>query len=341
VCLEQWVGLVALTISLYILWQIRQVLLLIFAAVVFATALNRLVKWLQRYRFKRGIATILTVLVLAAILAGILTIIVPRLVEQFQQLAVLLPQVLQQQRTWLNQIQNYIPEQFLDFQNLGNLIPGVQSFVTRLFGNIYSFFSDFTAAILSIFFVVALTIMLLLNPQPYRQGFILIFPSFYRKRIDETLVNCETTLVGWISGTLINMLAIAVVTYIGLLLLGIPLPLINALIAGLLEFIPNIGPVLSVIPPALIAMTISPWKSIAVIVLYLVIQQLEAYLLVPFVMNNRASLLPAVTLCAVVIFGAFFGFPGVFLAVPLVIVAKIWLQEILVKDIMNAWQRTR
>ena len=145
--------------------------------------------------------------------------------------------------------------------------------------------------------------------------------------------------MGWIKGTLLTMLIIASLSYIGLLLLGVPLPLVNAVLAGLLEFIPNIGPTLSVIPPALLALLVAPWKAAAVVALYFGIQQVESLIVVPIIMESQVSLLPVVTLLAVVIFASFFGFLGLFLAVPLVIVLQIWLKEVLVKDILNNWQR--
>lgn len=337
--LNQGVGLLALIISLYILWQIRNVLLLIFAAVVFATALNRIVRWLQHLGMKRNIATPFTVLSLLIILSGFLAIVTPIFVEQFQQLVNLTPEVSNRLRSWLAQAQTLFPDQFSNINNLNDLLLRLQYFITSRFDNLYTLFSDISSAVLSILFVLALIVMLLVNPTPYRQGFIFLFPSFYRQRVDEILSKCETVLVGWIVGTLIDMAAIAVVSFIGLWLLGVPLALVNAILAGLLEFIPNIGPVLSVVPPAAVALLDTPWKSIAVVVLYILIQQFEAYLLVPYVMKNTASMLPAITLSAVVIFGTFFGFLGVFLAMPLVIVSKIWLWELVVKDIMNDWNK--
>jgi predicted PurR-regulated permease PerM len=147
------------------------------------------------------------------------------------------------------------------------------------------------------------------------------------------------SIVGWIRGTLLDMLVIAVLSYIALLLLGVRLPLINALLAGLLEFIPNLGPTLSILPPALLSLLDAPWKAIGVIIAYLVIQQFESLILVPFVMQQAVSLMPAFTLLAVVVFANFFGFLGLFLAIPLLIVTQIWLKEVLVKDILNQWNR--
>jgi predicted PurR-regulated permease PerM len=340
VSLGKLIGLLAFAVSLYILWEIRQVLLLVFAAVVFAVALNRVVRWLHQRGVKRGHAIALTVISLLLIVIILFALIGPSFAKQLEQLIGLVPTLLDRLRDWLNSLQTWVPAQLLDVRNLGNLIPRLQPVITQLLGNAYTWFSDFLAILLNLFLVIVLTIMLLANPAPYRRGFILLFPAFYRRRADEIIGECETTLVGWMTATLIDMAAIGVVSFIGLLILGVPLALANALLAGLLEFIPNVGPVLSVIPPMAVALVDAPWKSVAVLILYLLIQQFEAYLLVPFVMKQHVSLLPAVTLLSVVVFGTFFGFAGVFLSVPLVIVFKIWLQELLIKDVLNNWHKS-
>ncbi len=337
--LGHWVGLLALVIALIILWQLRGIVLLILSAVIFAAALNRVVSWLQGRGIKRGIATVLTVLGVLAILAGFGAIIVPAFIDQFQQFTELVPIALNQLQNWLDWMQNSLPGELLDIRNLTGLIPRLQVFVADLFGNLYKLFSNVLSLALSILFVFVLTVMLVVNPHPYRRGFVLLFPAFYRQRVHEILDHCEAAIVGWMTATLINMSAIAIVSYLGLLILGVPLALVNALLAGLLEFIPNVGPALSIIPPALVALIDSPWKSVAVVIFYFLVQQFEAYILVPLVMRQQVSLLPAVTLASVVIFGAFFGFLGVFLAVPLVILSRIWLQELLIKDVLNHWQR--
>ncbi|HEY9674524.1 MAG TPA: AI-2E family transporter [Waterburya sp.] len=337
--LGKLIGLLAFAVSLYILWTIRQILLLVFAAVVFAVVLNRVVRWLQRRGLKRGIAIALTVITLLGIVVVLLALIGPSFAQQLEQLIALVPNLLQRLRNSLNSLQAWVPAQLLDVRNLGNFIPRLQPIVTQLLGNAYNWFSDLLAIILNVLLVIILTIMLLANPTPYRRGFILLFPAFYRRRASEIIDECETNLVGWMSATLINMAAIGVVSFIGLVILRVPLALANAILAGLFEFIPNIGPILSLIPPMAVALLDAPWKAVAVLILYFLIQQFEAYLLVPIVMRQQVSLLPAFTLLSVIVFGSFFGFLGVFLSVPLVIVSKIWLNEVLVKDVLNNWHR--
>jgi predicted PurR-regulated permease PerM len=334
----QLIGLLALAISLYILWQIRQILLVVFAAVVLAAVLNQFVKFLQKFRINRGIAIAISVCLLVTILVGFFALVVPRIVDQLQEFSVLLPKVLERIRSWNNWLQTVIPTQFLDdIRGLRYLTEGLQSWLNRLLSNFFALISSSLTIVLTLLLFLVLTIMLLTNPSSYRRGFILLFPAFYRRRVDEILNECNNSLVGWIKGTLITMLVIALLSYIGLLIFQVRLPLVNALLAGLLEFIPNVGPTLSLIPPLLLALLDAPWKAAAVVALYFGIQQVESLIVVPWIMKTQVSLLPAVTLLAVVIFGSFFGFLGVFLAIPLVIVFQIWIKEVVVKDILNNW----
>lgn len=337
--LGQWLGLLALVISLYILWQIRQVVLLVFAAVVLATILNRVVRFLQRYRIKRGIAIAITVLLLLAIIVGFFAGIVPSLIDQLQQLIKILPTLSDRVRSWVDSVQSRIPVQIAQFQGINSLTQNLQTWIGRLLGNFFVILNNSLAAVVNLLLFLVLTIMILVNPTQYRRVFVLAFPAFYRRRVEEILDECETSLVGWIKGTLIDMLVIGVLSYIGLLLLRVPLPLVNAALAGLLEFIPNLGPTLSIIPPTLLALADEPWKAVGVIIFYIAIQQFESLILVPLVMAQQVSLLPVFTILAVVVFASLFGFLGLFLAIPLLVVTQIWLKEVLVKDVLNKWQK--
>ena len=184
--------------------------------------------------------------------------------------------------------------------------------------------------------------MLLVNPSAYRQGFIRLFPSFYRKKIDHILTECDRSLQGKLTRILFKMVMITMLSFIGLSLLGMRLTLAQSMLAGILTFIPNIGPVLSLIPPVAIALLENPWKSLSVFVLYiifyLVISIIESKFVAPLLIENRKSILPAVTLLAQVFFGISFGVLGFFLALPLALVAQVWLKEVLVKDILDQWK---
>lgn len=335
----QWIGLLVLGVCLYILWEIRQVLLLVFLAVVLATALNWLQLRLQGWGLRRGRAIAISISLTFLIIFGFFWMIIPPFLQEAQQLGVLIPKGLGRVEAWLDDISHLLPSSgFDDTPVINRLITQLEPFLEQIFNNFFALFSNTLAVLLNTLLVLVLTVMLVIDPQPYRRGFIRLFPAFYRSRIDTILTESEQALLAWLAGTGLNMLVIGVVSGIALALLGVRLVLANAFLAGLLEAIPNIGPALSVIPPMIIAFIDNPWRAVAVLIAYIVIQQLEQYLLVPVVMAKQVDLLPAVTLISQIVFAIFFGFLGLLLALPLVIVGQIWFTEIVLKDILDCWQ---
>ena len=335
----QWLGLICLVVSLYILWKIRQLLLLVFAAVILATALNRLVRRLQLSGIKRGLALTITLCLSLLILILFGLIIVPQFIDQFSSLVMLVPEVWEETRLAILDIEERLPSWLPTPPSLSELITQLQPLGMEVITNFFSFFSDSLTVLLQILLVSVLTLMLLSNPQAYRQGLLRLFPSFYRRRADEILSETEVAIASWISGILINCLFIGTLSGIGLAILGVPLVLAHALLAGLLNFIPNIGPTLSVVFPIMVALLDAPWKILAILGLYVVIQQVETYWLTPTVMAKQVSLLPAVTLAAQIFFATLFGLLGLLLALPLTVVAKTWIEEVLFKDVLDQWKR--
>jgi predicted PurR-regulated permease PerM len=334
-----WIGFFVFLIAVYVLWQIRQLLLLLFTAVIFANSLNILVKKFQRLGMRRGYAILLAVFLLVTILVSFFWLIVPPFVTQFEQLALLVPKGIEKLNTWLDIIFKRLDPQFIELlPDPNELTRQLQPIINEFLGGGLNFFYSSLGAVLSILLLLVLTLMLLADPVPYRDGFIRLFPSFYRRRIDEILHLCDDALQGWLVGILFNMVVITVLSLIGLSILRVPLALAQAMLAGLLTFIPNIGPGLSVIPPIAIALLDAPWKSLAVLVVYFAIQQIESNFLTPVVMAQQVSLLPAITLLSQVFFATFFGFLGLFLSLPLTVVVQVWIKEVLIKDILDKWK---
>lgn len=337
--LGQWIGLFVLIVSLYILWQIREVLLLVFAAIVLATALNQLALRLQRSGMRHGLAVLVSIGFLLALIIGFFWLIVPPFLEQFQELTYRVPRGFERLNTWLDQLRSSVPSQLVPYlPDVDSLGQQVQPLMNRLLGGSVAFFSSSLGVILKILLVLVLTGMLLANPLAYRKGFVRLFPSFYRRRVDGILHLCEEALGRWLGGALISMGVVALMSWVGLLVLRVPSSLALGILAGVFNLIPNLGPTISVIPPMVIALLEAPWKSIAVFGLYFAIQQLESNFLTPYIMAQQVSLLPAVTLISQVFFATFFGFLGLFLALPLTVVGKIWLTEVLIKDVLDQWR---
>ncbi|BDA73622.1 hypothetical protein RIVM261_038820 [Rivularia sp. IAM M-261] len=336
--LGQWIGLIAIIISLYILWQIRDVLLLIFAAVVISTTLNRLAMWFQRKGVKRGGAVLLSVGIFFAVIIGFFLVVVPPFITQFQELTLRVPKGIQLFSGWLDVFKTRIPASVAPYiPDVDSLVKQAQPFVNRVLGSSFAFLSSSLEVLLKILLVLVLTGMFLSEPQAYRRLFVRLFPSFYRRRVDGILNQCEVSLEGWVTGAGIAMLYVGGMSMIGLLILQVPSALALAVLSGFMNLIPNLGPTISVVPAMAIALLDAPWKAVAVFAVYFVIQQTEGNFITPLIMSQKVSLLPAVTLIAQLFFLTFFGFLGLLLALPLTVVTKIWTQEVLIKDVLDQW----
>ncbi|MDJ0743691.1 MAG: AI-2E family transporter [Xenococcaceae cyanobacterium MO_167.B27] len=335
--LGQWCGFICLIIALFVLWQIRNLLLLVFTAVVLATALNRFVKWLQKKGLHRKIALLCAISSIIVFFILFIWLIVPPFSQQLQKLIEELPKVWAKIDLEVELLEAKLPDYLPTLPNRRDLLsqlPPLQELISSFVG----IFSDSLTVLLQLLLIFALTIMMLSSPQGYRQALLSLFPSFYRRRADYILSQSEEALGNWLRGILINCLFIGIASGLGLAVLQIRLVLVHALLAGILNFIPNIGPATSVIFPLSIAVLEAPWKIVAVLIWYFIIQNVETYWLSPTVMARQVSLLPAVTLTAQIFFAKTFGIMGLLLALPLTVVAKTWIEEALFKDILDRWE---
>jgi predicted PurR-regulated permease PerM len=337
--LGHWIALLVLIAGIYTLWQIRETLLLVFAAVVLANSLNLFARWLRKKSsIPRSGAVLISIGCLIIFFALFIQIVVPPFAQQLQEVYVLAPQGVQQFNQWLNSLDKALPANVRPYlPDVNDLVQQATPMVNRLLGGSLAVFSSSLGTVVNVLFILVLGLMMLINPVPYRSGFVRMFPSFYRRRVDAILRECEESLGNWIVAALLSMSVIAVLSTVGLSIIGVKAALANGVLAGLLNFIPTIGPTFSVVPPMAIALLDTPIKSLVVLGLYIGIQQFESNFLTPFVMAKHVNLLPAVTLLAQVFFATIFGFWGLLLALPLVVVCQIWIRRVLIEDVMDRW----
>jgi predicted PurR-regulated permease PerM len=343
----QWLGLVALITALVLLWHLRESLIHLFAAVVLAMALCTLVGWVQRrLGCPRPVALLISLALVGVLLAIVATAVIPPFVSQFAQLLSNLPEAAQTlielvrgamvgvsqmlyghrdaALTWLKQSLQVPP------QGLGNG-------AARLLG----WAENLGTGVIQTLFVLAVALMITTQPQAYREVAVLLVPSFYRRRFRQVLIACGQALSAWMLGVVVSSLCVGTLAAIGLTLLGVKLVAANAVLAGLLNVIPNLGPTLSTIFPMSVALLESPWKSLAVLALYVAVQNLESYVITPSVMHHQLRLLPGLTLTAQLVFTVLFGPLGLLLALPLGVCVQVVVREVLIRDILDPWKRLR
>ena len=200
-----------------------------------------------------------------------------------------------------------------------------------LFGFLSSTISVFAGLVL----ILVLSIYIGADPDTYHDGLMKLFPRPWRKRAGEVLTAISIALRKWLVTQLIAMMVIGVVSTVVLLILGVNAAVPLGVIAGLLEFVPTVGPILSALPAIAMGFVDSPQKALAVIVAYIAIQQMENYLLIPFLMREGVDLPPALTIIAQAIMALIFGFLGLLCAVPLLAATMVAVKMLYVQDVVG------
>jgi predicted PurR-regulated permease PerM len=253
------------------------------------------------------------------------------------------PQVAKQARELIDAVPNSLEtvrsalEQHEFLRSLAISLPPTEELMSRISGMLPQagiFFTGMIGIVGNIAIIVFVGSYFAAQPRIYIDGIVLLVPHRKRERMREVINELGATLGQWLFGKSISMLIVGVVTGVGLALLGVPLALVLGVIAGLLDFIPYLGPIMAGVPAVLLAMAESPTLAFYVVLLFLAVQVLEGYLLLPFIERKTVSLPPALTILMQVLMGAVFGLAGVALATPLtavlvVLVAMLYVQDVL------------
>jgi len=326
------VGIVVLVgLVLIFVWQTIDVLLLVYAGILFGLILHTMAALVSRYtRLKHGWALLLSILVICAFLGTVSWLAVPRVSEQFNQLRERLPQAVQQLIEKFQQ--TTLGKYLLQRAPAGGEIAASAG---KIFSSISVAFSKTLEVLIGILVIFFVSIYTAVDPGLYVNGFLQLVPKGRRPRAREVLRGLGHTLRYWMLGQLCSMALIGVLTGIGLWLLGIPLALLIGILAGILDFVPIVGTVLSAIPALLLAFLESPAKALYVVLLYTGIHQAEAHLILPLVQQRAISLPPVITIVTLVLLDRLFGFMGLFLAAPIAATVIVLVKMIYVEDVLG------
>ena len=312
----------------WLLIKLSGLLLLVFAALVLAAILDAMTGFICRIPgMRRGAALTVAVFAMLAVIIGAFTLFGTQIVGEFDTIRESIPPA-------IDQVQALLERAGLG-ETARGLIEQGQGDVSNLLSQAGGYAMTAGSGLANIVLLFVGAIFIASDPAVYRRGLILLMPHRAEGPLGEALDDAARGLRGWMMGQAVSSVVVGIFTWAGLSLLGVPAAGGLGIIAGLLDVIPMIGPIISGVPAVLLAFTVSPMTALWTTLLFLVIQQLQGNLLQPMIQKQAVDVPPAVLLFAVVAAGLLFGFMGVLLAAPLTVVVYVMVQRLYVRTLLG------
>jgi predicted PurR-regulated permease PerM len=324
-------ALVLVALGFYLLYRFYNVVFILFIAIVMGTVIRPAVTWLHRRGLPRIAGVVLVYLLLLVLLISFVLLLFPLIVDQGTTIAAEVPNYYQSMRAAMDKNPNQLIVRLSEFlpATLPGLVPITQT-VQQMLASAVQALSYLTSAAKAIFILTAILLLAYhwaLDGPRTIQSLLQLIPKEHRDSSRELITSMESKVGFYIAGQGFLCLVIGVMALVAYLLIGLPNVLVLALLAGVMEAVPLVGPLLGAIPAGLVALSIAPSKLVWVIVLTLVIHQTENYLLAPRVMRKAVGVNPFVSLLAFFAFGSLFGILGVLMAIPIAAIIQLLLDR--------------
>ncbi|MFH1412449.1 MAG: AI-2E family transporter [bacterium] len=328
------VKIIVVLIVLYFLYLISDIIALLFASLIFASAVDPWIDWMQLKKIPRSIGMLIVYLVLLAIISFVVYLLIPPIAHQTSELSSNFPQYVDKASSAFFNLQNYASEhEWMNSvkKSIGNLSSNLEIATKGIFATLYSVFGG----IFAFFLVLVITFYMVVEENAMKKLVWSITPDKHQSYVIGLINRIQRKIGMWFRGQLFLGLIIFCLTYIGLSILGVKYALVLALIAGIMEVIPYLGPILSAIPAVFLAFTQSPTLALFVLMLYIVIQIVENNILVPKIMQKAVGLNPIISISVLMIGLEIGGIIGAILAIPVATALSV-----AVKDLFN-YHKTR
>ncbi|MFZ3301856.1 MAG: AI-2E family transporter [Microgenomates group bacterium] len=299
-------------VSIWFVYYIRDIVLQVFGAFLLVSILNPLILKLSKYKIPKAVSIVFSYILIFGFLGLAVGSIVPPLVEETTNLANSLPSYFQS-----SEISKYVSDEAMSqfVSQLGSLPGQVVRAVFSVFNNV-----------LSIITVAIFAFYLLLVRDRLDSNLEFLFGKDKAKNYSDLVNVLEVKLGGWARGQFLLMFIIGLLTYTGLLVLGIPYALPLAMLAGIFEIVPYVGPIVAAIPAVVLGFSVSPFLGLATVGLTILIQQLENYILVPKIMEKSTGVSPIVILISLAVGYRLAGITGMIFSIPLVMIIQVLIQ---------------
>ncbi len=339
---SSYFNLVVILIASLIIWTLRDFLLLIICSLVISNIVCNLCNQIQKgLKIPRPLSLFLVLTVISVIVFTIFILVLPPFIKEFNEILVDIPNGLSKINILINTNLNKFnillygeqSENVIDIFSLINnvvTIPDASTIAKAIqesFKNLINIAGNLGSGLLKLIFVLAVSLMISIEPKQYKENILLLIPKNYRNKFRNILEKSNTALANWTFSMVISSLSVGLLSLIVLSILDVKYVVSNALIAMVLNIIPNIGPVISGIFPISIALLDNFWKPLAVLGAYVIIQNIESYIIMPSIMKKKANLLPGLTLISQFGFTFIFGPLGLILSLPLAVVIQVLIKE--------------
>ncbi len=329
-------------ITSLIIWTLRDFLLLIICSLVISNIVCNLCNQIQMgLKIPRSLSLFFVLTIISVIVFTIFILVLPPFIKEFNEILVDIPNGLSKINILINTNLNKFnslfygekSENVIDIFSLINnvvTIPDASTIAKAIqesFRNLINIAGNLGSGLLKLIFVLAVSLMISIEPKQYKENILLLIPKNYRNKFRNILEKCNIALANWTFSMVISSLSVGLLSLIVLSILDVKYVVSNALIAMVLNVIPNIGPVISGIFPISIALLDNFWKPLAVLGAYVIIQNIESYIIMPSIMKKKANLLPGLTLISQFGFTFIFGPLGLILSLPLAVVIQVLIKE--------------
>jgi predicted PurR-regulated permease PerM len=314
--------------------QLVTLLLAILITIIFAIPLAAAADRFERRKLPRAVGALAALLGGITVLGLVIYLLIPPFVDQSEQFADDVPRIV-----------GDLEETYADIagEDPGEVGDRVQEFVERYTDNPERLIGPITeiglnvAGILGALLLILITAFFMaVRPEPLVDGLVSLFPPRRRSHVRHVLDRVRRSWIGWMEGVAIDMLVTFVMLYLGLTLIGLDFAVFFAVLSALLVVVPYFGAIAGAIPPVLFALTDSPGKAVVTLIVYILVQQLESNVTIPVIMAQRTRTHPAIVAIGVVVVGQLFGFVGLFVAIPILTLIMIGVEEFWVQPIERA-----
>ncbi len=303
------------------LYYLREVLLILFLALIISSALDAPITYLEKKKIPRIIGTLLIFLAVVGVLAALLYVVVPIALVEFKGLFTSFEN---------SSLSNLRSSLGISKQTIKSIEANLSGFTDALFSGSASFFNLISSIFGGIIFLVSVFILsfyLSVNRDGVEKFLRAVLPLTWEEYVIDVYLRVRRKMGLWLQGQLVLSLAVGATTFIGLLILGVDYSLFLGIMAGILEMVPIVGPVFTGVIAFLVAVSTSWTLGVSVIVLFVIIQQMESHLLIPIVMRKTIGLHPVVVVISLLAGSQLAGFVGLILAVPSAVIIEELIED--------------